>query len=338
MTVVQYDPPSLSTPTDPFPVPVTTGPLQPNDRMATDLELADALRALAAITNLTLDDIEATDHVREIVSQVPMDVEAAHEFFVDALRGPGGQSKAAYLHRALGQVGTIENPPMSNRTKYNSWFAGLYGSVYEACAWCAIFQSWTGIPGAIKPSQRSASAEALVYRFPDKGRLPGTLIYYTFSHVEVLVKNDGVDYSFTVGGNTGDNGEHTDGVWYVHRYMSGVVGHYGMPEYEVPTPPHDHLETNGKLAVTGVLGGYTINHLKRSLDHAFPSDKPLPLNGYLHRRTIRSLQKHLHIAQTGVCHVPTVKALQEHLHVKADGDWGPTTTKNLQRRLNIGTF
>lgn len=344
VAVSQLDPPALSTPETPFPTGVTTGPLQPDDRLATDEELADALHALETITHLTMNDLDASDHVRDVHARLiaPMptgrDESKAHMFFDGAMLSHGGQTKAAYLHRALSQVGTTEQPPGSNHTKYNDWFAGLYGGVYHACAWCAIFQSWVGQAGAIPASKRSAGAEALVANFPNLGRAPGTLIYYTFSHVELFVKGAGGDYAFMVGGNTSDNGQHTDGVWYVHRNLAGVVGRYGMPDYTVATPVHDHLEKNGDLAVTGVFGHYTINHLKRRLSQLSPHTKPLPLNGLFHARTIRALQTHLKIKATGTSHTPTVKALQKHLHVRPDGDWGPATTKALQRRLNAGTF
>jgi len=344
MPITEYDPPALSLPDAPFPTGVTTGPLQEKDRLATDQELADALRSLEVITHLTLDDVDASDHVRALHADLVKPQIAvhsygeAHEFFDQGLRGTGGQRMADYLHRGLAKVGSIEHPPGSNHTEFNSWFAGMYGSAYEYCAWCAIFQCWTGAPGAIPASRRSAGAAALVSHFPDRGRKPGTLIYYTFDHVEALVKNVDASYAYTLGGNTSDNGGHTDGVWYVHRYLPGMVSAYGMPDYEIHTPPHDHLTKDGHLAITGVFGHYTINHLKRRLNHLQPKRKALPINGMFHTGTIKRLQEYLHITPTGTCHAHTVKALQKHLHQNQDGDWGPRTTEALQRRLNQNNF
>jgi|GEM_PF-3097479 len=45
------------------------------------------------------------------------------------------------LDKARGEVGTQENPPGSNRVKYNDWFYGhnVWGDSYP---WCAVFISW----------------------------------------------------------------------------------------------------------------------------------------------------------------------------------------------------
>lgn len=45
-------------------------------------------------------------------------------------------NKARAVDIALGQVGYIEQPPGSNRTKYGEWYG------YNGVPWCAIFVSW----------------------------------------------------------------------------------------------------------------------------------------------------------------------------------------------------
>lgn len=37
---------------------------------------------------------------------------------------------------AMKEVGTTENPPNSNKTKYGAWFG------FDGVAWCAMFVSW----------------------------------------------------------------------------------------------------------------------------------------------------------------------------------------------------
>jgi hypothetical protein len=328
-----------------------SGPLGPHDSVVSDEDLAADLDALLVIGNQQLQHINPTLYVLDAMGKLVMPggivinrLEEAHARFGGELKTANGQTVAQYLARALGQVGYL--PDVPNETKYNSWFAGLYGDVFRDCAWCAIFQCWVGIPGAIPSYDRSAGALALADRFPDKGRVPGTLIgyngeYFPDGHIEVNVKSDGADYTFTVGGNTVDNGLHPAGVWYVHRYLPGNVQHYGMPDYTTVPDVHDHVNKEGKLALTGVFGHYTIDHLKHALNNKRPPlrVKPLPINGLFHVGTTKTLQKYLGDKKPdGVFGQHWVKVLQAHLHVTQDGDWGPLTTKAMQRRLNEGTF
>lgn len=242
-----------------------------------------------------------------------------------------GESIAQALAIALGQVG-YKSPAASNQhSKFNDWFAGIYGSVYRICAWCAIFMCWVGLNGSIAAARRTAGALALVARFPACARQPGALIGYSGAnypggHVEIIVKLDAnPSYAWCVGGNTSGGGQGAIGVYYTRRYLPGNAVSYSMPTYGGVAPV-----TGGGLAVDGVLGAQTLSAMQAKLG--------VPRTGKLDVATVKALQKKLKVAQDGVPGPITVRALQKYLGVTQDADWGPATTRALQTRLNAGTF
>lgn len=294
--------------------------LGPGDRYATAQELQDAITALNG------DDVTVEAHFGATL----------HESVKDALK------------LALSQVGTVESPPGSNHQKYGEWFAAQgYGSYFKACAWCAIFQCWVGKDGSIPDNYRSAGAWNLADRFPNKGWTPGTLIGYGGSsfpdgHVEILVKMDGSDHGFTVGGNTSDNGLHTDGVWYVYRYFPGTIQHLGMPFYTADVPPPWHNST---------FSPHVKNELKKVLNsHKAVLRRKLPLNGEFYKPATKALQRYLknhqnyHGVINGHITKTTVEGLQRQLHHRGfnpgvvDGSWGPKTSWALKNCLDKGRF
>jgi hypothetical protein len=82
-------------------------------------------------------------------------------------------SRQTIIDLAASQVGTKENPPGSNRTKYGEWF-GLNGE-----KWCAIFVSWVywqvGSPlGDIDTNKGFSSCQSGYDHWKNTGELTDT--------------------------------------------------------------------------------------------------------------------------------------------------------------------
>lgn len=160
--------------------------------------------------------------------------------------GTAGETVATVLAAALGDVGYT--PAGDNQhTKYNVWFAALYGQVYWSCAWCAISQCYWHRGGSIPDGRRSAGAWALVDNFPRLPRpQPGALIgyqgqWYPEGHVEMVVRTDpNPNYVWAVGGNTSGGGQGRIGVWLTRRYLPGSLYGYSWPQYAAAPPPVPH--------------------------------------------------------------------------------------------------
>jgi len=87
---------------------------------------------------------------------------------------------------ALKEVGTTENPPDSNRTKYSDWF-GLSG-----VPWCAIFVSWCYYMAGLGDLLRGlgyqkgfAGTQSALYEFKKRGciipaseAIPGDIVFF----------------------------------------------------------------------------------------------------------------------------------------------------------------
>lgn len=259
------------------------------------------------------------------------------ELQTDNYRATVGETLAAMLSTALGQVG-YKSPASSNQhSKYNDWFAALYGSVYRVCAWCAIFLCWVGNVGAIPTTKRTAGALALVNQFPHiSAHTPGALVGYNGSnypdgHVELLIKADpDSNYVWAVGGNTTGGGQGAIGTYYTRRYLPGNLYAFSMPTYgSAPTPPPP-LPAPGKIAVDGKFGPLTIDAMERV--------EKIPVNGLWNSASIRATQQRIGTPVDGDFAIKSVEALQRHVGAPVDGDWGPVTTSDLQTALNANRF
>lgn len=258
-------------------------------------------------------------------------------------------SAAQAIAIAKSQVGVSENPPGSNRTPYNSWYASLMGwSYYEACAWCAIFQCWVANQAnSLSKAEMSAGAWDLTNKLKAEGRglskpAPGCLISFNYGsgHIGMVVALDpDLNYVYTVEGNTGaSDGAASTGVYARRRYIGGNVIHgLAMPNYTDGTPPTVPVNkptttpiSTGKLAVDGEFGPLTCAAMQRVLK--------VTADGQFGPITKRALQSHLHVAADGVVGPITIKALQKKVGAAADGIWGPATTRALQTALNAGKF
>lgn len=113
---------------------------------------------------------------------------------------------------ATAEIGTKENPPNSNHTKYGEWF-GL-----DEVAWCGIFVSWcyhhAGFPlGKIGFSKGFAGCQTAVAHFRKTGEItttpqPGDIVFFDwngdkrFDHTGIFVKQINSKYFETIEGNT----------------------------------------------------------------------------------------------------------------------------------------
>lgn len=179
--------------------------------------------------------------------------------------GAADVTAARVLDVARREIGTVESPPGSNRTKYGA----AYGA--NGVAWCAQFVWWVfreaGLSSLIP---KTAYTPTFAQWFKSRGQWgtaprPGAVVFFDFpndgvdriSHVGLVeaVNRDGS--IVTIEGNTpaGTGGSQRDGggVWRRTR-KAGVVG-YGYPAYPAPaeeddlTPDQDRLlrEVHSKL-------------------------------------------------------------------------------------------
>lgn len=148
------------------------------------------------------------------------------------------------LAAAAAELGTVESPANSNKTKYGRW----YGA--DANPWCAMFVSWIfahqGLPLPASTSKGFAYTPAGAAWFQKQGRWThtprrGHVVFYDFpgdgvnriSHVGIVEKVNANGSIVAIEGNTspGNGGSQRDGGGVYRRTRStGIVG-YGVPAY-----------------------------------------------------------------------------------------------------------
>ncbi len=109
---------------------------------------------------------------------------------------------------ARAELGVREDPPESNRVKYNDWYYGrtVMGSAYP---WCMAFVQWCFAQAGRPLPYKTASCSALLGWYRQNrpecvvgDPQPGDIILYTFSHTGILESvQDGVITA--IEGNTG---------------------------------------------------------------------------------------------------------------------------------------
>jgi len=123
---------------------------------------------------------------------------------------------------AASEVGTTENPPGTNRSKYGKWFG------YDGVPWCGIFVSWyyakAGIPlpriGFASPG--FAGCQTAVAWFRKKGRVvdspaPGDIVFFDwngdgrYDHTGIYVRELPGRRFETIEGNTALNNQSNGG-------------------------------------------------------------------------------------------------------------------------------
>ena len=177
------------------------------------------------------------------------------------------------LRAAATELGTVESPASSNKTRYNRWYFGRD----ESAPWCATWVSWVfahqGMPLPASTAKGFAYTPSGAQWFKDQGRWSSTperghVVFFDFpgdnvhriSHVGIVegVRSDGS--IVTIEGNTspGSGGSQRDGGGVYRRIRSsGIVG-YGVPAYG-PTPQEEDdmtPEQHNKLV-----------HIEERVDH-----------------------------------------------------------------------
>ena len=113
---------------------------------------------------------------------------------------------------AAKEIGTVESPKNSNKTKYGKWFG------FDGVAWCGIFVSWcyaqAGSPlGNIGFTKGFAGCQTAVANFKKAGKITkkpvaGDIVFFDwnkdgiYDHTGIFVKWIDEDHFETVEGNT----------------------------------------------------------------------------------------------------------------------------------------
>ena len=178
------------------------------------------------------------------------------------------------LEIARSQLGIKENPPNSNRVKFNTAYYGqeVFGSAYP---WCCAFVWWVfreaGAASLFYGGKKTASCSALLSFH--KGQAvrgdyqPGDIIFFNFNgrknpaHVGICESWDG-QYITTIDGNTAPTNEANGGaVMRRRRAKKFMIGAY-RPAYEEDTMTQadfdkmmdNYLERRGSKPASGWAG------------------------------------------------------------------------------------
>lgn len=213
------------------------------------------------------------------------------------------------LDVARAELGTVESPAGSNRTKYGRAY-GMDGN-----AWCAMFTWWcfqqSGL-GALVP--KTAYTPALADHFRKAGRwssVPqvGDLVLFDFpgdgvnriSHVGLVEKVNGDGSVTTIEGNTssGQAGSQRDGGGVYRRVRrAGIVG-YAHPDYGTGPAPAQPPATAGSgssirpgsRTVRRGDSGTDVEFLHRYLGVVSPTDPGYGTFGPLTERNVERYQR-----------------------------------------------
>ena len=175
---------------------------------------------------------------------------------------------------ARSQLGIKENPPNSNRVKFNTAYYGqeVSGSAYP---WCCAFVWWVfreaGASGLFYGGKRTASCSTLLgfhkAQAVRENYRPGDIIFFNFDgkkntqHVGICEAWDG-QYITTIDGNTAPTNEANGGaVMRRRRAKKYIVGAY-RPAYEEDTMTQNdfdkmmdnYLERRGSKTASGWAG------------------------------------------------------------------------------------
>ena len=94
------------------------------------------------------------------------------------------------LETAIGELGTKESPPGSNKVKYNTWYYGREVSG-DAYPWCMVFVQWCFAQAGVPMPIKTASCGALLRA----ARKAGEAVYSNYQTGDVVIydfERDGV--------------------------------------------------------------------------------------------------------------------------------------------------
>lgn len=144
------------------------------------------------------------------------------------------------IDKAKAELGTVENPPNSNKVKYNTWYYGreVSGAAYP---WCCVFIAWLfkAEQGLCK---RTASCSDLYRWFKSRGQIvikpaPGDIVFFKWNknnvnpceHVGIVVSVNG-NVINTIEGNTSTTSNDNGGKVMQRNRYSNIVA-YARPKY-----------------------------------------------------------------------------------------------------------
>jgi hypothetical protein len=197
---------------------------------------------------------------------------------------PTWPTAAQVIQVAKSQIGTTENPPGSNHTKYNA----AYGAYSQGWAWCGIFQWWCfaqagidlrkdgGIPDPQFTPSFFAEAKAAGWVVPaDENIRPGDVLFFDFvppfntagiQHVALATTVPDHGTVHTIEGNTssGNSGSQDNGggVFARARSLDVIVAAVRPPygtEDDMPTLDEISKLLDAKLGkVPGDVWGFPV--------------------------------------------------------------------------------
>lgn len=199
-------------------------------------------------------------------------------------------SLSKVLELARAELGTTEDPPGSNLTKYGFWYG------VDGVPWCVIFLCWlfnqAGERMAFFSGGKTASCSMLLRWYREQGlTVPvedvqkGDIALLNFhggkdpEHcglvVDVGKRWDGFPYYTTIEGNTSDGGSQSNGgmVCEKTRYPSQIVG-VCRPEYK-PDDPQPVDDVTGHWAEKSIRRCIERGLLRGYPDGSFQPDKPV---------------------------------------------------------------
>ena len=179
------------------------------------------------------------------------------------------------LELARRQLGVKEDPPGSNKVKYNTWYYGreVSGAAYP---WCMVFVQWVFDRASVKLPTRTASCGALMRAaqaagcWVTKGYRPGDVVIYDFpggaatDHCGIVEAVDDSRVS-AIEGNTSDASDAVGGAVERRTRRLSLIAGAVRPTFEeeveevryntVAVCPDWARETVQKLINKGYLGG-----------------------------------------------------------------------------------
>lgn len=177
---------------------------------------------------------------------------------------------------AIKEIGTKENPPESNKVKYNKWYYGkdVEGAQYP---WCACFVSWVFAQVDASLVKKSASCVNMADWFKQQGRFhtgkpkAGDVVFFKFgtnnrytNHVGIVESVNANGSINTIEGNTSTTSQDNGGCVMARVRRTCIVG-YGRPAYEEST-----ISTRPTLK-KGNRGAHVAELQRLLCKHGFPT-------------------------------------------------------------------
>jgi len=221
------------------------------------------------------------------------------------------QKRDAVIAAAIAEIGTVESPANSNRTKYGQWY-GLDG-----VKWCAIFVSYVfdkaGVPlGNIHNPHGFQACDSAYYYWKRSGELttnpqPGDIVLFDWNGDKVadhvgIVEKVGPTHIDTIEGNTAFGDDSNGGKVMRRRRARNAVRAFVHPLVY-------HTQTEEPVLEQGQLGA-DVADVQRSLK-AVGYD--VAIDGQFGPKTLAALQNFQQqhgLAQSGKADSATLQALK----------------------------